>query len=1279
LAAVIGAGLFSSFEARAAVPESRPVPLASSQTTQPWGGGELGGTNSKDTATFEMNEPWSGAYHMIAGEVLLPAVGSTFTVPEVKVTVRLDPAKKHNLDLTVGGKAGIRSATVLSNDVKVTWIPFSIRRLGLAVTVQAGALAGEKQAAPLAPADSPLTLTLQNGARVRNVSVTTLPRAMAILPLDACAPATAEKDRSPTNCPAFDPASLPKGLLTVDGVPFMVGERPVDVQFAQKGVDFSRRLKFFTTTPPSAQRPVGTAAGKSYAWLHVLAYSRQMADAVPRMTLSYGDCVSWAGVMDEEVINVPDFSRGGDSPYLVSRVPVKLAEGSAGWLYHLRLPVARSANYWFRNNTSFEFSREKQDLHNQPDPNEFARVPVGLPSSVVVVSATAERAPVEFTYVLTEPGNVFYETSSITLKVSLANRLASRFEGRLYARSAGPGTAEESNVQRSEWTVEQPVTLDKGEAKEIAITVMPAERKKRGWFDLEIGVESGGLPVQVYRNTYAVLAPDTRKAQADSPFGIWEFWGVHTMYGQGKRHSWDIASLIRKGGWRWTYGGDARGRGQAEGPTAEQLFDQFNITYTIRNLPNSYQRASGWWNEKEFEEKVAPIVRENAKTRPKGIDRVYKVLHESRSSDTMLRRYSELLGGVPYEFPAAEKQKVDDQFANVVKYCQAIKKVDPEAKICLINDYPGVGVEYMKRGMPKDAFDYFGSEMANFMREPERQPDWLCLLGLTHQWQLAKEKYGYTDKPVWTTEALYHATNPGNLGLHAQAVIQSREAMLALANGVERMCAAGCIRDVTDDYRWSNWGMCGLCFREPEINPKPGYAMYAWLTQILDQAKYAGRVAQESTSLHILDFARPDGSHVYPVWCVRGRQEVTVAVKGGTPIVYDAYGNTLSAPVVDGKMSLSVCDTPLFVTGAAVEGVVARTPVEGKGEAGEVLLDFDGAAPFKAVAGPSKILEASWDYPRIKGDYAVEMVKEDGAGTVKVELKDDADPRKLLQRYVELELTRPLVLKDLVESFTVRVKGNGGWGRVMFELVDAEGRLWTSCGNQYAGSCNSSDNKGESYISFDGWRTLAIPAPGRYPARDVVAFFSSTCTWWPENTPELRQQLVERQKTEVDYATAMKEFPAQKKAYEEAKQAYDAKQAETLKAKAAYAKEHVEYVAAMKSFAKNRVDYLKAKTEYDRALKQGKPAGVEPVAPQELKAPSPPAPVELGEAPKALKEPKAPGVFRNFGIAAVTYPVTLTKIIVAASPSMLYVADEVPLKNRAIFIDRIGVRLTPKE
>jgi hypothetical protein len=399
---------------------------------------------------------------------------------------------------------------------------------------------------------------------------------------------------------------------------------------------------------------------------------------------------------------------------------------------------------------------------------------------------------------------------------------------------------------------------------------------------------------------------------------------------------------------------------------------------------------------------------------------------------------------------------------------------------------------------------------------------------------------------------------------------------------------------------------------------------------------------------------------------------VTIGIGNGRPTVYDAYGNAIATQGQGSKIALPVCDTPLFVTGTTIAGVAEREFVETPVEKASLVLDFDQAAQFKVVSEPSKTLEASWDYPRLKGDFAVDFVKEDGSAVVRVELKDDADPRKLLQRYVELALAQPIVLKDRVRAFTVRTKGNGGWGRVMFELVDAEDRVWTSCGNQYAGSCNASDNRGNSYVSFDGWQSMTIALPGQFPAPDVNAYWSSTSDWWPENTPEWRQQEAAQAKARQDYEKAKAEFPAKQQAYASAKADFIRREAEYKKAQADYTQEQKAHKDAVVAAKRAKQAYERAKAAHDKDLKAGKTVGDAPQPPQEPKAPLAPAVQPPGEAPTAPVLPKDPGAPRNYGIARITYPVKLTKVIVAMPQSILYVDQEVPVRNRTIYLDSVG-------
>ena len=64
--------------------------------------------------------------------------------------------------------------------------------------------------------------------------------------------------------------------------------------------------------------------------------------------------------------------------------------------------------------------------------------------------------------------------------------------------------------------------------------------------------------------------------------------------------------------------------------------------------------------------------------------------------------------------------------------------------------------------------------------------------------------------------------------------------------------------------------------------------------------------------------------------------------------------------------------------------------------------------------------------------------------------------------------------------------------------------------------------------------------------------------------------------------------------------------------------------------------------------------------------------------PQGPQVPPPPKLAENMGIAPVDYPIKLTKIIVAMSPNILYVDDEVTVAKQVIEIDRIGAIDAPE-
>ena len=1043
--------------------------------------------------------------YFLSGEVLLPAAGASLvvaigeTVPNA--ATKEQPSARIQFDK--GGKLQMTRQDLNHDnmpDIPNTWTRFYARLIGGQAELRFDTPGARSVHAAVALGTHGVTLTLHSGARLRDLDLRifpNLPKLMQPVCLDRCANVKiAGPDADSALGPALDPASLPQGAQVIDGVPFCF-VRSADGQ----ALDVSRikRDKLVRDAKDAKGRFGGFAcevAGDQYAGIHLIAFASKRSGGAPRAAVRLGFTDGGADEWSDAVVTVPAVDAV-NAEGVVSRVPVKLADGRAGSLYHLRVPLDGSGNLAEYPDLGVEFTRDVR----VPE-QAFLEQTVDPPSGVVILAATLERSPIVMSWTTDELCGIFSDTQKVVFKLQLANRSDQPVAGRATARCRGPGLPEEQISGRRDWTVTQSFTLPPGRTIVVPLDVTP---EQRGWYACAIAVEAGRQIVQTRDTSFAVLAPDTRQAMGDSPFGAWCFWESHTTTDNPQRDD-KLGSLMRKAGIRWTYGGKPSGAGSKEfnAEVFRRMHDRYKLTWTIQPPPGSYGRSKkdmpkgAYYDEGEFKETVPPWL---AQARQCGFDPYYKVLHESRSSMALLRRFSEFLGGTPYDMPADEKTKLELQFKDTVKYCHSLKQADPEAKICFINDYPAFVGEYLKRKFPAELFDVIGLESAMFHRQPERQPDWLCLLGTLHQMKRMQRAFGY-DKPVWFTEALYHSTKPGTLGLHDQACIIVREAMLALANGVQRMAAANTVADCSDDYAKSNWGTAGLCFRDPEYNPKPGYAMYAWMTQVLDQTHFQKKLDPGSTSLHALDFQRPDGGHVCALWVVRGWQRVQLKVSAGTPTVWDAYGNKLAPASSEGGLTVEVSDAPVYVTGVEVTGIAQRQSVEVPAQGGKLVLKLLDAGQIKVMETNSPLLEQTNTPANIKGRFAFPFVTEDNTPAMKIELLKDDDPRKLVPRYVVFQLTPPAPLPEARPyALDLRLKGNGGWGRVMVELTDAGGQTWTACAD------GTMENLGRSYVNFDGWQTLRLHLPGNYPGTDQALRWPVNSDWYCSGSEPIKYPL----------------------------------------------------------------------------------------------------------------------------------------------------------------------------
>ena len=218
---------------------------------------------------------------------------------------------------------------------------------------------------------------------------------------------------------------------------------------------------------------------------------------------------------------------------------------------------------------------------------------------------------------------------------------------------------------------------------------------------------------------------------------------------------------------------------------------------------------------------------------------------------------------------------------------------------------------------------------------------------------------------------------------------------------------------------------------------------------------------------------------------VAGKQKVALKTQDDKAVVYDCYGNTLPAGTKDGQIVVEVTDTPIYVTGTVVSAIADRQSVELKTPQGQKVATFTDAGQVKVIEAPARVPRRVSVTPVLQGKYRAAIANVDGRRALQIELLDDNDPRKLLPRYGEFELAKPITLPGRPFALNVHAKGNGGWGKLVLALTDAKGHKFTSLGEGHAA------NRGLPYVAFDGWHTMQILLPGQFRADESMR--------WPAN------------------------------------------------------------------------------------------------------------------------------------------------------------------------------------
>jgi hypothetical protein len=772
---------------------------------------------------------------------------------------------------------------------------------------------------------------------------------------------------------------------------------------------------------------------------------------------------------------VPRFDEA-KAPGITTVIPTP-----GGNVFLVRVPLGKAFAQDFKDEWAFdvEVTKELRLAVRAPDPCRFNVRPIGVPSGVHIFGMTFQRSAVQMKVTSDEVGHVFVTPQQPVFHVEM--RGVGRVNGKLLIEAvAKDWNGRETTVKSDEFECVVGGTVK----KDVALAVGP------GWHELRIRLLNGRTELLHRDTTFAVLPPDTRKHRDESPFGTWDFGGGH--------YTPNDPDVV--------------------GP----LYVKAGLRYGMFNYSAEARRKYGVLNG--HEPKSAELLAKKLADDPLMPQRVLIFHEHAISGPHIIRTPDVFTGRPPYQLDAKEREKFDAMLKEATETAKAARAVFPDARIAFGNGNPHLMEEFARHQFPKELFDSRGNEAGSFMRMPETQPlDFVANNASLWMDRQILDYYGYADKPITQCyEVCYPSTNPGNLSLRTQASYYVRHMIHSLVWGIPIIRPA-CICDVGNSYHFSNWGACGLCFAKPELSPKPSYVAMATLTTMLDGAKVSRVIETGSPVVYMVEFKKSEGGFVTVAWTLRGERAIGFASSAHAE-AFDLMSNAVPCEVNEGIMRCTLSPEVVFIVTPQPLGAVKRLDAP-RYDARAKTKSFSISALAKLSdwqneTEPNTELEwFNFDCPRRKGDFEFASVAqfEGERNALSVRPRLPVAGSAHLPMFSVLALKKPVEIAGKPTEIGLMVNGNGGWGRIIFELEDADGQRWMSIGAAMKGEAkrwmadwmsekelatmktmnvsdwNTNDVWQRSRINFEGWRSVHFPLPGQYDGEGY--HWPGNCNW----------------------------------------------------------------------------------------------------------------------------------------------------------------------------------------
>ena len=702
----------------------------------------------------------------------------------------------------------------------------------------------------------------------------------------------------------------------------------------------------------------------------------------------------------------------------------------------------------------WEKSRFYMDSGRSPSESEV--------SSLVVLSGELQASPADMKAVANGKFSLYYPDEEAGATVTVVPRVPGEY-------------AVEAVVSDETGKVVERQSFRTREALERRLVF--AKAQPYGWYAVRYDLrDASGRTLVTHEASFVRLRSDTRRAGYDSPYFAWNFLGAH---GTPKRiDDWGVA--FRRLGVKSTllHHPDAKDPVTRK-PYREDSPDCRRYGLSIRQHPY-------WYPGKRTADEMAETFRKSKDAFPHADSAL--VLHESGWGEFPRELYGEVS-------TVTDETRADDAkiVAEAKVTAEGWRKADPKMKLVYGNSDTTVGLlaRLMRGGFPKELFDAMGEEGIGMTEPPE-------MTSALIPWEMKRlaRHYGYSEAiecPYEWKSRFFQFRYAKDRTPHAGIVL--RDVLIAHALGYS-LIPFDIGTETGNSYANSIWCNGGFS-RWPLAYPRPEAAAAGFLTQLLDRAKFVRMVPTGSLTVYALEFKTEKGL-VYALWDARGETAVAVDWKpflGFVPKTGEGEVFSYSGRSVpwrdDGRIAIG--EEPVFlVTDDGIESFAAdlkrafpRERHPGM-EKARVVQTLASTNDFELVLGRERRLEVdNAAFPRRPGVFDVAAVRDGEKGEC-LEVTHRSKPTcpEIVMEYATLRIRDPKPIEGPFSTLGIWVKGNSNWGRVFFELTDAEGEKWTGTGIGGVG-CNTYDWPCKMATNYDGWNFLQLPVTRESPVTNA--------------------------------------------------------------------------------------------------------------------------------------------------------------------------------------------------